>query len=248
MRFIYEYRTHENVVRRGEIAASDREAAFRALKERGIRPGWLGEAPGFFNKLFGKGKRWIAIGVLCVLCLVLGVVTVRTKQESRIPQSAPRHQIYGDPVIVATFEDAATLLDICHSNRGDVVLAAYAQPGKLVPSVLRMKEPVAERLAESLEAVLPVEETDSREIAELKQIVNWMREELRAYVYDGGERDKKLKSYAMRLNQRYFEEKQIYDRVARELEGITDEKAWDEKNAALRRIGLRTIPMPEPAE
>ena len=64
MKFNYEYRTSDNVRHTGVIAASDREAAFAALKAQGIRPGCLAEAPGFFNKLFGKGKRWLAIGVL----------------------------------------------------------------------------------------------------------------------------------------------------------------------------------------
>ena len=60
VRFVYQYRTHDNAVRSGEVSAADRDAAYRALKEKGIRPSRLEEAPGLANKIFGKGKRWIA--------------------------------------------------------------------------------------------------------------------------------------------------------------------------------------------
>ena len=57
MKFIYQYRTSDNEVKRGEIVAPDREAAFQLLRAQGIKPARLEEAPGVFNKLFGKGKR-----------------------------------------------------------------------------------------------------------------------------------------------------------------------------------------------
>ena len=66
MKFVYEYRTSDNALHHGSVAAADRDAAFAALKARGVRPARLVEAPGFLNKLFGKGKRWIAIAVLSV--------------------------------------------------------------------------------------------------------------------------------------------------------------------------------------
>ena len=37
---------------------------------------------------------------------------------------------------------------------------------------------------------------------------------------------------------------QIYERTRRELEKETSEGAWEQKNDALRRLGLRTIPNP----
>lgn len=38
------------------------------------------------------------------------------------------------------------------------------------------------------------------------------------------------------------QEMQIYERTRRELEKEEREAVWEEKNAALRRLGLRTIP------
>ena len=37
---------------------------------------------------------------------------------------------------------------------------------------------------------------------------------------------------------------QIYERTRRELENEKSPEVWDEKNAALHRLGLRTIPNP----
>lgn len=75
MRFNYEYRTSANELKNGSICASTRERVFVELRTRGIRPCRVVEAPGFFNKLFGKGKRWLAIGVLAgALLLVLLLV------------------------------------------------------------------------------------------------------------------------------------------------------------------------------
>ncbi len=36
----------------------------------------------------------------------------------------------------------------------------------------------------------------------------------------------------------------IYERTLRELENEKSPEVWDEKSAALRRLGLRTIPNP----
>lgn len=74
MKFIYQYRTPNNKQHKAFITAPTKEAAYAALKAQGIKPGRVEEAPGFFNKLFGKGKRWMAIGVLGALCFVLCAV------------------------------------------------------------------------------------------------------------------------------------------------------------------------------
>ena len=47
-----------------------------------------------------------------------------------------------------------------------------------------------------------------------------------------------------RLNERTAQEIQIYERTRRELEKETSEEVWEQKNDALRRLGLRTIPHP----
>ena len=103
MRFLYEYRTSGNEPRRGEIRAADRDAAFAELKARGIRPSSVREAPGFFNWLFGKGKRWIAICALA--CAVCGLIAFFASVKEEIEVGAAfgnttRRQVIGDAAVV----------------------------------------------------------------------------------------------------------------------------------------------------
>ncbi|MBE6397060.1 MAG: hypothetical protein E7046_08655 [Lentisphaerae bacterium] len=82
---------------------------------------------------------------------------------------------------------------------------------------------------------------DSREVRELKQIVNGMREEMREYLANGNGTPR---SYWRRLNERTLSEMQIYERTRRELEKETRPEIWEQKNESLRILGLRTIPAP----
>ena len=68
-----------------------------------------------------------------------------------------------------------------------------------------------------------------------------MREEMREYLANG---NGTARSYWRRLNERSLSEMQIYERIVRELKNETSHAVWEEKNDALRRIGLRTIPNP----
>lgn len=81
MKFVYEYRTSDNIRHEATVSASNRDVAFAVLKERGIRPSRLEEAPGFFNRLLGKGKRWLAIVVLFVLLVITTLTLIRRDRE-----------------------------------------------------------------------------------------------------------------------------------------------------------------------
>ena len=107
MKFIYEYRTKDNIRHEGVINAASRDAAFAALKAQGIRPGSVKEAPGVWNKLFGKGKRWIAIVLLAIIAIISMTFALH-KNESITPSfiadsavgGAMRRQILGDSAII----------------------------------------------------------------------------------------------------------------------------------------------------
>ena len=133
MRFLYEYRTPDNEKHQGEIRAADKEAAYAALKKQGIKPCRFAEAPGLFNKLFGKGKRWIAIFVLCAFCIVLCAVVYRqdTRREAqgttdRILDSTMRRQVIGDSGIIekGIRTGWADVFDL----EGERFLASFAVP------------------------------------------------------------------------------------------------------------------------
>ena len=140
-------------------------------------------------------------------------------------------------------------------REGDRLLAVFAQPGRLMcrrgfdPRRLKPEDQSAfagyakDELAP--DADIPVVAADPREVRELKQIVNGMRQEMREYLANGNGTPR---SYWRRLNERTQQEAQIYERTRRELEGETDPDAYELKNAALRRLGLRTIPNPKDGE
>ncbi len=92
---------------------------------------------------------------------------------------------------------------------------------------------------------LAISPSDPREVRELKQIVNGMRKEMRAYLANGNGTPR---SYWRRLLERTRQEMQIYERTRRELENEKNAAVWEEKNEALRRLGLRTIPHPKESE
>ena len=80
---------------------------------------------------------------------------------------------------------------------------------------------------------------------ELRQIVCGMREEMRDYLANG---NGTYRSFWRRLLERTQQEMQIYERTRRELARETNPAVWEEKNEALRRLGLRTIPNPKDAD
>ena len=242
--------------------AESRDAVFAALRTQGIRPIKVVAVDGSKanGEVRGVRKRVTALAVLSALCLVLsavvGMVVVGRGFQSRrgapggraLPSgSAPRHQIYGDPVIVGAFErgdfgDALT-------NKADRMLAWFAQPGKLMcPKGVdprRMADAFAANWREVSDTSRQLSPEDSREVRELKEIVNGMHEEMRAYLANGNGTPK---SYWRRLLERTQQEMRIYERTRRELEKEPDEAVWEQKNEALRRLGLRTIPNPKDAE
>lgn len=240
MKFVYEYRTSDNVPHRGMIAASTKEAAYDTLKAQGIKPGKVWEAPGLFNLLFGKGKRWIAIVVLLVALagayvIVLGLknkVASAEKELEDITLYEERGQIYGAAPVLAEMQDNdyASVFD----NDLDRLLAVYAIPGRLVERKVVM--PTSVRGAE-VGAPMEIPNTDLDEVKKLKRMVNRMRKELAQYLADGGT----VATYVKRLELRQKMEARLYERVKRQLKGEDDPSVWKEKNSQLRAVGLPMV-------
>ena len=256
MKYTFAYKTSDGVRHEDSLDANSREEVFEALRGRGIRPIKVVAADG--SKANGeiRGLRKRAVFMLVVFAaLVAGIVAYLGGERTgaataaNSATSAPRHQIYGDPATVEGLErgDFAAHLP----RIGDQMLAVFAQPGKLMcakganPRLLDAAMEAAfvayakDELAAERDIAIDVGE--ERELRELKQIVNGMREEMRYYLANGNGTPR---SFWRRLNERTAQEIQIYERTRRELEKETSEEVWEQKNDALRRLGLRTIPNP----
>lgn len=242
MKFVYQYRTSDNIQMSGTVCAASKDAAYLVLKSQGIRPSRVEEAPGFFNKLIGKGKRWLAIALLSAFAGAAIVMIMRMKHEASVVVQAsvspmPRHYIYGDMALMEKLakDDFKTVF----ANPGDRFLAHYAQPG--VSSAYVRKEDATNLLGVAESSVV-IATDDSREISELKRIVLWMRNEMADYLADGVGT---VELYARRLDERQRREAQIYQLARVELENETNMSVWEARNDALRKLGICTIPLPE---
>lgn len=253
MKFYYQYRTSDNVRHDGEIKAASREAAFTALKAQGIRPGYMEEAPGFFNKLLGKGKRWMAIAALGLISLAL-LVYIFAWQSKQADMSVDdgrspidRRQLLGDAAILE--QGISNDWRGVFTRRSDRFLAKYLQPGVAVPSIDKpMLEDVCEELKETMGESVNVDDSDMDEVRQVKRIVAGMREELVDFVNDGGTVEKYVES----LMQRQMYEVQMRRRVQMELKAMRNLKTYDEyvkewkrKNLELRAVGIALVPLDE---
>ena len=256
MKYTYAYKTSDGTRHEAAMEAESREAVFAALRAKGIKAIKVVAADGSKanGEVHGLRKRAV-LGLVALAALVAGVVAYLGGERTGAALAAnpaavsPRHQIYGDPAIMEGLErgDFAAVLP----RVGDQMLAVFAQPGKLMcakganPRLLDAAMDAAfvayakDELA--AEHDIAIDAGEERELRELKQIINGMREEMRYYLANGNGTPR---SFWRRLNERTTQEMHIYERTRRELENEKSEEVWDQKNEALRRIGLRTIANP----
>ena len=257
MKYTYAYKTSDGVRHEDSINAASREEAFAELRKRGIKAIKVVAADGSKANGEVRGVRKRAVATLVALAAIsAGVVAffsgTRTAAvvAANSATASPRHQIYGDPAIMELLErgDFTTAL----SREGDRLLAVFAQPGRLMCTKGTNPRKLSPNAAAQFAAYarnelgtdndILINADDPREIRELKQIVNGMRDEMRTYLANGNGTPR---SYWRRLNERTLEELRIYDRTKRELENEKSSEVWEQKNEALRTLGLRTIPLPE---
>ena len=248
MKFLYEYQDKSNKRHKGALNAPDRAAAYAALREQGIKPIRCDEAPGFFNRLFGRGKRWLAIGVLGALCLVLVAIIRSTPAPALYTSldSSVRRQIIGDAAVIE--KGIRTGWADVFALEGDRFLASFAIPG--YPAAVR--NTTEENLKASLESgeaeSLPLRE-QGIEARQIRAIVAGMKDELRRFLANDGT----LVEYGERLVARQELEIGYYNRAKHEIdfavkEGLAERELlslWEKRNASLRKMGIKLIPMPE---
>ena len=255
MKFLYEYQDKANKRHQGVLSAPTRADAYAALKAQGIKPIHCDVAPGFFNLLFGKGKRWLAIGILATLCVTLAIVVGRgvltAPQPSSVEESfdSPiRRQIIGDAAIIE--KGLRTGWADVFASEGDRFPASFAIPGT-PPAVRTTTE---EKLREALDNEpskhpnLPNIQT-SLEARQILAIVSGMKKEINKLLKDGWT----LREVGTALVNRQEQEIGYYERAKTEIETAAKSKMaqpalealLDRRNDSLRKLGIRLVSMPE---
>ncbi len=263
MKFLYEYRTSDNVKHQGVIDAPTREEAFQTLRAQGVKPGSMQEAPGFFNKWLGKGKRWTVIALLALLSLGLLAVllssslqdalspSLRAKRSNPFSYVTPegyavgieRRQIWGDAAVIE--QARATQWKGLFSLPAEQFLAMFAQPGVTEEVFPEFPELSEDDFIAALNHRISIAPFDLDEYQQMKCIVEGIKKELQKYLIDGGTIDGFLK----RLVQRQREEADFVEKAKKELntriqKGEDPLAAWQDMNRILREQGLRSIPLP----
>lgn len=244
MKFIYEYRTKDNVRHSGVIDALDREAAFVALKKIGIRPGKMAEAPGFLNKLFSKTTIVFVGAVFISLIIVVPSAWVYLGKRQTIPRAykwddATRRQIIGDVAIVE--KGIRTGWRDVFSGDGERFLASYAIPGVLGKGITVEESELQAAIYRKIE----VAESDALEVVQIKSIVKGMQNEAREFLEKGGS----VSQYCKLLVQRQRDEIGYYQRAKNEVDSAIKqempqrelEDLLDRRNESLRSMGIRCV-------
>ena len=237
-KFHYFYQSKENKNLDGWIVAKSRDDAYAQLRKQSIKP----------YKVVGKDpiawKRWAAIAVLAV-ALAGTYAWLALRSEPVAPdEQFVRHQIYGAESVIRN--GISTEWSACGLDEGERYLARYAQPG--IKVAYRRKTPeTASAVEASLSRHLEVEDSELLEYRQLKQIVESIKDELRAYIKSGGNVD----GFLDRLQERQGQEVAYYNAANQELENAKatmpeDElyNLWAAKNAELRAIGLPMLKEP----
>ena len=252
MKFLYEYQDKANKRHRGVLNAPTRADAYAALRTQGIKPIHCEEAPGFFNLLFGKGKRWLAIIVLGALCFVLAIVVGRGVLTAPQPSSVEaslnspiRRQIIGDAAVIE--KGLRTGWAEVFDEEADRFLASFAIPG--VPPAVRTttEEKFLEALSTKHQALGT--ESASLEARQIRAIVAGMKKEINGLLKSGWT----LREVGTALVRRQEKEIGYYERAKKEIETAAKSKMspealedlLDRRNDSLRKLGIRLVSMPE---
>lgn len=254
MKFRYSYDTRENEHRTGVCTAKNREAAYRELNRRGIRPTRVEQV----SHAFPVRGVFAVVALLAVGAAVAGLFFLHFNskmvglpgREDASRSGFPRMQLYGDPMVIAS--EHRTGWSNVFSSPGESFLARYAQPGWTVrQDVAALRADAAEDLKARLNEPVSAQPTENPIFRQVCGIVTGMKAELRDFVAQGGT----IAAYLELLDARQRQEAEIYDRAAREFaqeaKGRTDDAlydAWSRKNGMLRSMGLKMLPVPEGAE
>lgn len=243
MKYHYVYRTGDGIRHTDVIEAPSRDAAFAALRANGIRPIKVQAEDGSRENgaprpIRGRLLIFILLALVVTATVILLLRTPSTEPEFLVSQT--RRQVIGDAAVIE--RGILTGWEDVFESDGDRFLASFAIPGARAG----VRNVTEGELLRVLNEKLLAKDAEGIEARQIRSIVEGLKDEARAYLRAGGT----IASYASRLTERQDAESAVYSRVRGELErarkSLSEEaylSAWEEKNAALRRLGIRTIPL-----
>ena len=235
--------------------AESRESVFKALREKGIKAIKVVAADGSKanGEIRGVRKRVVAASVIGAALLAgLSVFLALRSMRSVLPADAllpefevsqVRRQVIGDMAVIekGIMDGWAEVFP----EEGERFLASFAIPG--VPAGLRSttEKEIEVALSRKIEAT----QDDSMEARQIKAMVEGMKAEARRFMAAGGSAGQ----YGRLLVQRQEEEIAYRNRAKAEIENAKKSNMspaqlrslWEERNASLRQMGVKLVPMPE---
>lgn len=246
MRYTYTYKTSDGVRHEDAIEAKSKDDVFIQLRARKIKPIRVFDPP---KTLWQKiGWRWTIIAGLTVALVSVLLAFMRfTESHPDEPDMLTRRQLYGDAATIA--DGVRSGWAAAFAKAGDRYLAYYVQPGLTVRPPSVTPDEVKAVLTED---VAPTE-NDSVEVRQVKRMVRWIKDEAREYLAAGGN----VEGYMSRLADRQVTEDAYWIKTSVELNKLAEfaknqsakvrestVEEWKKRNASLRAMGLRTIPLP----
>ena len=241
MKYIYAYKSSDGKRHEASMDAESRESVFETLRKRGIKAIKVVAADGSKanGEIRGVRKRIVVLSTIIAVLSSVAAVAFFAKvlgpaiTTRGFESDMTRRQLIGDAVIIE--KGVLTGWSEVFPFEGERFFASFAVPGVKAGQ----RNTTVEELKAALSRTVAVDTTDGLEARQIKSMVEGMKEELRWYVADG---EGTVESYLARLRERQDEEIRIYERTKNELENCTDNALREERNAALRAMGLRTIP------
>lgn len=255
MKFQYAFRDKENERHDGIVVASSKDDAFKKLRAKGVKPFFVAPAPGLLNGILGLGKRGVAIVLLCIVCLALCALVIRTRRDAEVTRrnedvfsSTVRRQPIGDVAVID--EGIRTGWASVFDLEGERFLASFAIPG--IPAGQR--NTTEDEIRKALDHDCRTDSSatlgsDSLEARQIRAMVEGMKNELREYLAAGGTIALYGQQLVMRQEEEigYYQKAQHYiDEMVRQGKSSAElKKAISDYNTRFRSMGIKPLTMPE---
>lgn len=263
MRFFYAYKTSDGVRHEDSVEADSREAAFAALRAKGVKPIKVVASDG--SRANGEPRRswrafaWAAAAAIGAWALAWALVrgasgpvapsgAGETAEASGAAgarfavQPLPRQAIPGDRNRVEAARTGA------FASRAERYLARFAEPGRICKAA-EGDVPGPGELTASLKTGIMASANDFTETIDMKRMVARLKDELRRYLAAGGDEA----GFMAALEERQAEEAAQREKAATQLAEALRVKGgeeaayeiWVRANARLRSMGIHPLDLPE---